>query len=118
MASVLPASVLVTGASRAALGFAIATRPAAAGYDVTALARTAGPALDAAIVMSNGRIRFFRLRDLLRHRRHPGDGPAPKTEYRGIWGLVNNAEMGLDGLLANTHNSQIVLVIRLNVNGG
>jgi 3-oxoacyl-[acyl-carrier protein] reductase len=107
------ASVLVTGASRG-IGLAIATRLAAAGYDVTALARTQGAALDAAIAASNGRIRFvgFDLSDI---DAIPEMIRTLKAEHGAIWGLVNNAGMGLDGLLANTHNSQIEAVIRLNV---
>ncbi len=107
------ASVLVTGASRG-IGLAIATRLAAAGYDVTALARTQGPALDAAIAASNGRIRFFGF-DLSDIDAIPEMVRTLKAEHGAIWGLVNNAGMGLDGLLANTHNSQIEAVIRLNV---
>jgi 3-oxoacyl-[acyl-carrier protein] reductase len=106
-------SVLVTGASRG-IGLAIATRLAAAGYDVTALARTQGPALDAAIAASNGRIRFFGF-DLSDIDAIPEMVRRLKAEHGQVWGLVNNAGMGLDGLLANTHNSQIEAVIRLNV---
>jgi 3-oxoacyl-[acyl-carrier protein] reductase len=106
-------SVLVTGASRG-IGLAIATRLAAAGYDVTALARTQGPALDAAIAASDGRIRFFGF-DLSDIDAIPEMVRTLKAEHGQVWGLVNNAGMGLDGLLANTHNSQIEAVIRLNV---
>jgi 3-oxoacyl-[acyl-carrier protein] reductase len=38
-----------------------------------------------------------------------------KAEHGPIWGLVNNAGMSVDGLLASTHNAQIEAVIRLNV---
>jgi 3-oxoacyl-[acyl-carrier protein] reductase len=106
-------SVLVTGASRG-IGLAIAARLAAAGYDVTALARTQGPALDAAIAASDGRIRFIGF-DLADIDAVPEMVRTLKAEHGAIWGLVNNAGMGLDGLLANTHNSQIEAVIRLNV---
>lgn len=106
-------SVLVTGASRG-IGLAIATRLAAAGYDVAALARTQGPALEAAIAASNGRIRFFGF-DLSDIDAIPEMVRTLKAEHGGIWGLVNNAGMGLDGLLANTHNSQIEATVRLNV---
>ncbi len=106
-------SVLVTGASRG-IGLAIAARLAAAGYDVTALARTQGPALTDAIQAADGRLRFvaFDLSDL--------DGiPDLVRKIRGevgqLWGLVNNAGVSLDGLLPNTHNSQIEATVRLNV---
>jgi 3-oxoacyl-[acyl-carrier protein] reductase len=104
--------VLVTGASRG-IGLAIVKRLAAAGYGAIALARTEGPALTAAIEEANGAISFapFDLSNL--------DGiPAMVRELRAkagpIWGLVNNAGLSLEGLLANAHVSQIEAVIRLN----
>jgi 3-oxoacyl-[acyl-carrier protein] reductase len=106
-------SVIVTGASRG-IGLAIATRLAAAGYDVIALARTQGEALDAAIAAADGKIRFFGF-DLSDVDAIPELVRTLKAEHGQVWGLVNNAGMGLDGLLANTHNSQIEAVIRLNV---
>jgi 3-oxoacyl-[acyl-carrier protein] reductase len=106
-------SVIVTGASRG-IGLAIASRLAAAGYDVIALARTQGEALDAAIAAADGRIRFFGF-DLSDVDAIPELVRTLKAEHGQAWGLVNNAGVGLDGLLANTHNSQIEAVIRLNV---
>jgi 3-oxoacyl-[acyl-carrier protein] reductase len=106
-------SILVTGASRG-IGLAIATRLAAGGYDVIALARTQGEALGAAIAASDGKIRFFGF-DLSDVDAIPELVRTLKAEHGQVWGLVNNAGMGLDGLLANTHNSQIEAVIRLNV---
>ena len=105
-------NVLVTGASRG-IGLAIVKRLAAAGYAAIALARTEGPALTAAIEDANGAITFvpFDLSDI--------DGiPEIVREIRAksgpIWGLVNNAGLSLEGLLANNHVSQIEAVIRLN----
>jgi 3-oxoacyl-[acyl-carrier protein] reductase len=105
-------NVLVTGASRG-IGLAIVRRLAAAGYTAIALARTEGPALTAAIEESKGAISFvpFDLNNL--------DGiPDMVRELRAksgaIWGLVNNAGLSLEGLLANAHVSQIEAVIRLN----
>ena len=113
MPSTASTTVLVTGASRG-IGLAIATRLAGAGYDVIALARTKGEALDAAIAASEGRIRFcgFDLTDI---DAIPELVRSLKAEHGPTWALVNNAGMGVDGLLANTHNSQIEAVIRLNV---
>ena len=105
-------NVLVTGASRG-IGLAIVKRLAEAGYTAIALARTEGPALTAAIEEAKGAIVFvpFDLTNL--------DGiPEMVRELRAssgaIWGLVNNAGLSLEGLLANTHVSQIEAVIRLN----
>jgi 3-oxoacyl-[acyl-carrier protein] reductase len=105
-------NVLVTGASRG-IGLAIVKRLAAAGYAAIALARTEGPALTAAIEDAKGAITFvpFDLSNI--------DGiPEIVREIRAksgpIWGLVNNAGLSLEGLLANNHVSQIEAVIRLN----
>ncbi|HVN02208.1 MAG TPA: SDR family NAD(P)-dependent oxidoreductase [Caulobacteraceae bacterium] len=105
--------MLVTGASRG-IGLAIAKRLAASGYRVAALARTQGEALTAAIEESDGRIAFtpFDLNDLDAIPEMVRD---VRGRFDGLWGLVNNAGVGLDGLLANTHNSQIEATIRLNV---
>ena len=106
-------SVLVTGASRG-IGLAIATRLAGAGYDVTALARTKGEALEAAIAAAKGRI-VFRAFDLSDLDAIPEMVRELRAERGALWGLVNNAAMGLEGLLANVHNSQIEAIVRLNV---
>ena len=37
-----------------------------------------------------------------------------KHDYGPIWGLVNNAGLGTEGVLANMHNSQIEQLVRLN----
>jgi 3-oxoacyl-[acyl-carrier protein] reductase len=109
----VPSSVLVTGASRG-IGLAIATRLAASGYRVAALARSQGEALTAAIDVADGRIGFvpFDLNDI---DAIPEMVREVRGRFDGLWGLVNNAGLGLDGLLSNTHQSQIEAVIRLNV---
>ena len=106
-------NVLVTGASRG-IGLAIATRLAGAGYQVIALARTLGPALDGAIAASDGKIRFCAF-DLTDIDAIPEMVRALKADHGPTWALVNNAGMSVDGLLANTHNTQIEAVIRLNI---
>ena len=106
-------SVLVTGASRG-LGLAIASRLAAGGYQVVALARTKGEPLDRAIAASNGRIHFQAF-DLFDIDAIPDMVRRLKADHGPLWGLVNNAGMSLDGLLPNIHNSKIEAIMRLNV---
>jgi 3-oxoacyl-[acyl-carrier protein] reductase len=106
-------SVIVTGASRG-IGLAIAKRLAASGYKAIAVARTQGPALTAAIEASDGQIAFAPF-DLNEIDAIPDMARDLRARFGPIWGLVNNAGLGADGLLSNTHNSQIEAVIRLNV---
>ena len=37
-----------------------------------------------------------------------------KAEHGPLYGLVNNAALGTDGLLSNMHNSEIEKLVRLN----
>jgi len=106
-------NVLVTGASRG-IGLAIARRLADTGFTVIALARTQGEALTAAIDASGGAIVFAPF-DLTRIDAIPDLVRDLKLAHGPLYGLVNNAGLGSDGLLANTHNSQIEAVIQLNV---
>jgi 3-oxoacyl-[acyl-carrier protein] reductase len=106
-------SVLVTGASRG-LGLGIAIRLAGAGYDVIALSRKQGEPLTEAMAAAGGKIRFAPF-DLANIDGIPEFVRELKAAHGPLYGLVNNAGLGLDGLLANTHNSQIEEVIRVNV---
>jgi 3-oxoacyl-[acyl-carrier protein] reductase len=105
-------NVLVTGASRG-LGLAIARRLASAGHRVIALARTKGEALEAAIAASEGRIGFEAF-DLGEIEAIPALVRDLKARFGPVHGLVNNAGLGTDGLLANMHLTQIEALIRLN----
>ena len=107
--------VIVTGGSRG-LGLAIGRKLAAQGYDVVAVARSDSPALSEAIEAARagpGALRFLpcdlsrieTLPELVRQARDDG----------AVWGLVNNAGTSVEGLLANTHPSQIEALVRLNV---
>jgi 3-oxoacyl-[acyl-carrier protein] reductase len=103
----------VTGASRG-IGLSIARRLAAAGYNVIALARTQGEALTQAMAAAPDRLHFVPF-DLAEIDAIPELARELKTRFGPLYGLVNNAGVGVEGLLANTHNSQIETAIRINV---
>jgi 3-oxoacyl-[acyl-carrier protein] reductase len=110
-------NVLVTGGSRG-IGLAIAQRLAGAGYNVIAVARRESDELRGAIgeatSRESGRL-HFRAFDLSEIDAIPAFVKALRDEFGAIYGLVNNAGIGTEGLLANMHNSEIEALIRLNV---
>ena len=110
-------NVLVTGGSRG-IGLAIARRIAGAGYNVIALARRESDELREAIraVVERGRGGVhFRAFDLANTDAIPVLARDLRDEFGAIYGLVNNAGIGTEGLLATMHNSDIEALVRLNV---
>jgi 3-oxoacyl-[acyl-carrier protein] reductase len=108
-------NVLVTGGSRG-IGLAIARRLAAAGYNVIAVARRESDELREAI----GQIRdgsgglYFRAFDLSEVDAIPAFVKGLRDQFGAIYGLVNNAGIGTEGLLATMHNTEIEALLRLN----
>ncbi len=110
-------NVLVTGGSRG-IGLAIARRLAAAGYNVIAVARRESDELKDAIgeAVKQGRGGLqFRAFDLSEIDTIPAFVKELRDEFGPIYGLVNNAGIGTEGLLATMHNSEIEALLRLNV---
>jgi 3-oxoacyl-[acyl-carrier protein] reductase len=110
-------SVIVTGASRG-LGLGIARRLAGAGYRVVAVSRTETSQLTSAMQEAerdgSGSIHFvpFDLAEI--------ENIAPlikklRKQFGPIYGLVNNAAVGFDGVLALMHNSRIEQLMRMNM---
>jgi 3-oxoacyl-[acyl-carrier protein] reductase len=106
-------NVLVTGGSRG-IGLAIGKRLAGAGYNVIAAARRESDELKAAIAASDGRL-HFRACDLAVIDAIPAFAKLVRDEFGAIYGLVNNAGLGTEGLLATMHNSAIEALVQLNV---
>jgi 3-oxoacyl-[acyl-carrier protein] reductase len=109
-------NVLVTGGSRG-IGLAIARRLARVGYDVIAVARRDSEELRAAIdecAAGSGSI-SFRACDLSDTDAIPAFVKSLRDEFGPLYGLVNNAGLGTEGLLATMHNSDIAALVRLNV---
>jgi 3-oxoacyl-[acyl-carrier protein] reductase len=110
-------NVLVTGGSRG-IGLAISRRLAAAGYNVIAVARRESEELASAIgdVVTQGigglHLRTFDLSDV---DAIPAFVKSLRDEFGALYGLVNNAGIGTEGLLATMHNTEIEALLRLNV---
>ena len=98
-------NVVVTGASRG-LGAAIAERLAAEGFHVIAVARKAAAASDARITP----VAF----DLSDTAAIPEFVRGLRKRFGPLYGLVNNAGLGTEGLLANMPDADIEALIRLN----
>jgi 3-oxoacyl-[acyl-carrier protein] reductase len=110
-------NVVVTGGSRG-IGLAITRRLATAGYHVIAVARRESDELRDAIgdVIKQGRGGLkFRPFDLSEVDAIPSFVKSLRDEFGAIYGLVNNAGIGTEGLLATMHNSEIEALVRLNI---
>src|SRR5690349_13988235 len=107
-------NVLVTGGSRG-IGLSIAERLALAGFNVIAVARRESDELGAAIGKAQQGNLHYRPCDLSAIDALPAFVKAIRDEFGPIYGLVNNAGIGTEGLLATMHNSEIEALVRLNV---
>lgn len=108
-------NVVVTGGSRG-IGLAIARRLAASGdYNVIAVARRESEDLRQAIGGTGADRLHFRALDLGQINEIPNFVKELRGAFGAIYGLVNNAGIGTEGLLATMHNSEIETLIRLNM---
>ncbi len=106
-------NVLVSGGTRG-VGLAIARRLAKDGFSVYAIGRKESQAMEAAIAeMPVGRLNFVPF-DLFNVDVVPDLIREMKAEHGPLYGLINNAALGTDGLLSNMHNSDIEKLVRLN----
>src|SRR6185312_13294104 len=107
-------NVLVTGGSRG-IGLVIAKRLADAGFNVISVARRESEELRSAIGAAKQGNLHFRPCDLSAIDGLPAFVKSLRDEFGPIYGLVNNAGIGTEGLLATMHNSDIEALVRLNV---
>jgi len=109
-------NVLITGASRG-LGLGIASKLSAAGYCVIALARKETKELTATMAQAkrgkHGALHFVSF-DLGNINEISGLVRDLRKEFGPLYGLVNNAALGLDGALSLMHNSRIEELVRIN----
>jgi 3-oxoacyl-[acyl-carrier protein] reductase len=104
-------NILVTGATRG-LGLAIARRLASDGFHVIATGRKITP--DLQDLSSSASLTFYPF-DLQAHSEIHGFIRNVTGIHGHLRGLVNNAALGHDGLLATMHDSQIEELIAVNV---
>ena len=109
-------NVLVTGASRG-LGLSIARKLTGAGYNVIALARQKNKQVTEVMAEAergkSSSLHFVAF-DLGRIDDIPELVRKLRKDFGPLFGLVNNAALGLDGALAMMHNSQIQQLVRVN----
>jgi 3-oxoacyl-[acyl-carrier protein] reductase len=105
-------NVIVTGGSRG-LGLAMSVRLVKSGYRVIAIARKKRDALVQAMDEADDALHFVAC-DLGEIEALPELVREMRIQFGAIYGLVNNAGIGTEGLLAMMHNSQIETLIRLN----
>lgn len=106
-------TIVVTGATRG-LGLAIAYQAAAEGYNVVAVGRTLSSELENSIKKYPESIHFepydFNQLDGIH-----GFSTHIAKKYGRLWGLINNAAIGADGVLATLHERDISQLLRVNV---
>jgi 3-oxoacyl-[acyl-carrier protein] reductase len=113
-------NVIVTGGSRG-IGLGIGRKLAAAGYSVIAIARKKTEHITAAIEEAKraktgaltGALHFVAF-DLAAIDEIPDLVRRLRKEFGPFYGLVNNAALGTDGVLATMHNAKIEALIRVN----
>jgi 3-oxoacyl-[acyl-carrier protein] reductase len=109
-------NILVTGASRG-LGLSIARKLAAVGYSCIATARNRSDQITSAIKEierdKTGSLSFVPF-DLAETENIPEFIRNLRKEFGPFYGLVNNAAILSQGLLATMHNSKIERLVRVN----
>jgi 3-oxoacyl-[acyl-carrier protein] reductase len=108
-------TVVVTGVSRG-LGLAIATRIAADGYKVVGMSRGSSEAYEALMARLPGQVEFQPL-DLSDVDSIAGVARETSQKSGPVYGLVNNAGVALDGVLATMRETDIEQVFRTNLIG-
>jgi len=108
-------TVVVTGATRG-LGLAIVNELSGQGYDVVATGRNATDELTELINenVNERRVSFYPL-DLANFDEIMPFVKHVTKQHGSLYGLVNNAALGLDGILATMHESQLIETINVNL---
>lgn len=105
-------NILITGGTKG-LGLAITKKLAKDNYTIIATGRTLSSGLEELIQSHRESVHFAKL-DFLTDNLHDFVREITDT-YGHIFGLINNAAIGLDGVLATMHESQISDLIEVNI---
>lgn len=105
-------TVLVTGGTKG-LGRTLVNQLLGDGYKVIGTGRSAAAPSD----WPEHENLIYRSLDLGEWRKHHDFVLAIEQEFGAIYGLVNNAAIGLDGVLATMHESEIDNLMTVNVTG-
>jgi 3-oxoacyl-[acyl-carrier protein] reductase len=114
MSGVPMKNVVLTGAGRG-LGLAIARRLAAEGYRVLGVGRTLTADYEQLAKSSPAGQIHFTPYDLDNLKDIPDLVSGMTKTHGALYGLVNNAGIGMDGLLATMHGTDISKVLRVNL---
>ena len=106
-------NVIVTGGSRG-IGLSICERLSASGYRAIAVARKESDELSKAIAAASPGVISYAPFDLDRIEDMPQFVKDLRKQYGPVYGLVNNAGIGTEGLLAVMPLSEIEKLIRIN----
>lgn len=107
-------NVVLTGPARG-LGLAIARRLVAEGYSVIGVGRNLTPEYEELMGSGNPGKALFIKYDLANHEGISDLIISITREHGPLYGLVNNSGIGLDGLLATMHATDISRVLCLNL---
>jgi 3-oxoacyl-[acyl-carrier protein] reductase len=108
-------TILVSGVSRG-LGLAIVARllEDREAYNVVGISRSLSPAYQALMERANGRASFLQF-DVGNLSAIPQLVADLFAQHGPFWGLVNNAGIGMDGVLATMHRTDIEKVLAVNL---
>lgn len=105
--------VVVSGGTRG-LGLAVVQKLVAEGYKLVAIGRNCSPELQATIQQAPGLV-DFQAYDFNHTAGIHELALRLGREYGRIYGLVNNAALGHDGILATMHEREISELLRVNI---
>lgn len=106
-------TIVITGGTRG-LGLAIAHQAVVLDYKVIAVGRSLSTELSE-VMKKNHDVLYFEQFDFNEVEKIHSFANSISKKYGRLWGLVNNAALGTDGVLATLHERDIAQLIRVNV---